>query len=51
MNRYTAHRRRDEEYMLRKEFEQFFAEQEFAAILVAHLASELSQSARAGEFA
>lgn len=31
MNRFTANRRRDEEYALRKEFEQFFAEQTFAS--------------------
>ena len=51
MNRFTASRRRDEEYLTRKEFEQFFAEQEFTALLVSHLASTLSQAARKGEFA
>lgn len=51
MNRFTANRRRDEEYLTRKEFEQFFAEQEFTALLVSHLASTLSRAAREGEFA
>ena len=51
MNRFTAQRRRYEETLLRKELEQFFAEQEFTAILVGTLESELSQAARTGEFA
>lgn len=51
MNRFTASRRRDEEYLTRKEFEQFFAEQTFAAMCVDWVRSALSEAMAKGEFA